>query len=127
MTKHYASRDGRPAEFHSRSTGTCEACGALEAPTDPPVVVHRPECRIASARPDRSIEEEAMTATGAIVIGDVWARCVPLRDPRTIMIGLVSRLADGAMMAIPVDQGMDIVRAIEKAHRQAQEILSRYF
>lgn len=63
-----------------------------------------------------------MTATGAIVVGDVWARCVPAREPKTIMVGLVSRLGDGAMMALPVDQGMDAARAIERAHRIALDL-----
>ena len=62
-----------------------------------------------------------MTATGAIVVGDVWARCVPLRNPRTLMMGLVSRLGNGAMMAIPIEQGMDAVQAIAKAYHLAAE------
>jgi hypothetical protein len=118
VTRHYASRDGIAQEFHSRSTGPCEACGALEAPTDPPVVMHQPECRIASIRPETSIEKQAMIATGAVVVGDVWARCVPEGNPRTIMVGLVSRLEDGAMMVISMDASRDAAEAILKAHRR---------
>ena len=118
MTRHYASRDGIAHEFHSRSTGPCEACGALEEPTDPPVVMHRPECRIASIRPETSIEKQAMIATGAVVVGDVWVRCVPEDIPRTMIIGLVSRLEDGAMMVISMDAGRDAAEAILEAHRR---------
>jgi len=80
--------------------------------------MHRPECRIASIRPETSIEKQAMIATGAVVVGDVWVRCVPEDIPRTMIIGLVSRLEDGAMMVISMDAGRDAAEAILEAHRR---------
>ncbi len=121
--RHFSDGEGGPREFYSNVRGQCPDCEAREFPTEPPTMIHRRGCEHAERSPDRSTDEAAMTATGAHVVGGAWARCVPQRNPTTVMVGLISRLSEGALAAIPIADAVDAAAAIAAAATSGKQIV----